>query len=108
MKNFSGSPPGGTICRSACGRANFFFPEGPKEFPPQAQPKPPKTPSPKRTVALGDTMQATGKPARRSSSAPNGARKNGRLPSLSVGDGQSLSFRQLLRKAKEAGNVEGP
>jgi RNA polymerase primary sigma factor len=73
-----------------------------------AQPKTPKTHSPKRTVALGDTMQATGKPARRSSSPPNGARKNGRLPSLSVGDGQSLSFRQLLRKAKEAGSVEGP
>ncbi len=75
-----------------------------------AQPKTPKIPSPKRSNgALGDTMQAPGKPARRSSSAPNGAtRKNGRLPSLSgVGDGP-LSFRQLLRRAKEAGHVDGP
>jgi len=74
-----------------------------------AQPKTPKTPAPKRTNgALGDTLQAPGKPARRSSSAPNGAKRNGRLPSLAGGGDGPLSFRQLLRRAKEAGHVDGP
>ncbi len=76
-----------------------------------AQPKTPKTPSPKRNPgAPGEQLAAAGKPARKSSSTPNGsAKRNGRYATHNgVGDGSHpLSFRQLLRKGKENGHVEG-
>jgi len=76
-----------------------------------AQPKAPKIPSPKRNPgALVEQLQVQAKPARRSSPVPNGAaRRNGRSATHNgVGDGSHpQSFRQLLRKGKENGHVEG-
>jgi RNA polymerase primary sigma factor len=76
-----------------------------------AQPKTPKTTSPKRNPgALVEQLQVQAKPTRRSSAAPNGAsRRNGRSATHNgVGDGSHpTSFRQLLRKGKENGHVDG-
>ena len=76
-----------------------------------AQPKTPKTPSPKRNPgAFVEQTPVAGKSTRRSSGAPNGStRRNGRYPTHNgVGDGSHpQSFRQLLRKGKENGHVEG-
>ncbi len=76
-----------------------------------AQPKTPKTPTtPKRNPGAAlEQLHAQAKPARKSASAQNGAaRRNGRATHNGVGDGsRPLSFRQLLRKGKEHGHVEG-
>ncbi len=75
-----------------------------------AQPKTPKTPTPKRNPGAAlEQLSPQAKPARRSSPVPNGAaRRNGRTTHNGVGDGSHpQSFRQLLRKAKENGHVEG-
>jgi RNA polymerase primary sigma factor len=76
-----------------------------------AQPKTPKTATPKRNPgAIPAQLTVQAKPARKHSPAPNGAAKrNGRGTTHNgVGDGSHpQSFRQLLRKGKENGHVEG-
>ena len=76
-----------------------------------AQPKLPKTNTPKRNShALVEQSAAPGKAIRRTSAAPSsGAKRNGRFSTHNgVGDGSHpQSFRQLLRKGKENGHVDG-
>src|SRR5262245_55136206 len=68
--------------------------------------KTPKTPSPKRNGRAAESLAAPPKAERK---ATNGAlRRNGRSTHNGVGNGAGQpSFRQLLRKSKEAGFVDG-
>ncbi len=76
-----------------------------------AQPKTPKTTTSKRrSRAPVEQSPGTQKATRRNASVPvPGARRNGRFSTQNgVGDGtHPQSFRQLLRKGKENGHVEG-
>ena len=73
--------------------------------------KTPKTPSRTRNPGASiEQLPSLAKPTGRNAAAPNGsARRNGRHPTHNgVGEGSHpQSFRQLLRKGKENGHVEG-
>jgi RNA polymerase primary sigma factor len=75
--------------------------------------KTPKSPSSKRNSPAAPVLPALAlknglaKPERKAANGANGSKRFGRATHNGVGNGHQPSFRQLLRKSKEAGFVEG-